>query len=597
MATNLLNINSITPKTSSFDVSWNGAASLDKRYSHQAGSGAISGPPAFNSSGTGASFKYGATQITVTHREFLGQGPSFSVTAGLVVGRSYTVILPFGVSGTVPTWSDGNSATAFQLMDSLRDWYIAVGCILNQPNSWSTRIGYGGNEYYKSFPPVGTTFVATSDTPLPAGLLTNIPKLAQTNNLVTLTTSSPHGLSVGDKVYLELYETSSSGYGFSNNTFYTVADTNLVAGIAPSSTTISFIASTSASTYAKTPVNASLFTCNTNIFHFTGDYTIEGFAVLTGFYNGSGTNWATSRWLFRATDGTNSFGVRAYSTNTPAAGIIAEAFINSTGASASGATSGDRSCHFALVRKGSKVEFLVNGYLVMSFTSSGTHGYPSALCTTDDGLIISNFRVTDRALYDSANMSIASGILSYDLFPKGPLTAVAGTRLLTFQDPTLKDNSGNNYVVSCVNRNSDRTLNSSTTISASTPFSRIGGIQWTDVRNFPGTRQSILTNPAGSNKNIKINSLRIFARVNTNGYLGYYGWEIGVIDADSKVNIIASSQFLKSTMNDASEFAGGKNFIGDVIDSPIYLSEGTTLFGAVFLETYFSGTIAYEEIS
>jgi hypothetical protein len=277
-----------------------------------------------------------------------------------------------------------------------------------------------------------------------------------------------------------------------------------------------------------------------------------------------------------------------------------------------GIITADRSLYFALVRKGSRVELLVNGYSMLSFTSSGTHGYPSAFCSTDEGLTVSNFRVTDRALYDSANMSIAlnggsqfnvgyyggrNSILCYDLFPKGPLTAVAGTRLLTFHDASLQDNSGNNHVVSCVNRNSDGTISTATTLTASTPFSRIGGIQWTDVRLLPGTRQSILTNPVGSNKNIKINSLRIFARTNTNGYLGFYGWEIGVIDADSKANTIASSQFLKSTMNDASEFASTKHFIGDVIDSPIYLSPGTTLFGAVLLETYFFGTIAYEEIA
>lgn len=589
MATNLLNINNITPKTSSFDVSWSGAASLDNRYSHSAGNGATPAPhPTNNQFGTGASFKYNTRRIDVTHREYLGPSPSFSVYDGLVVGRTYTVVDPIGSNYT--GWYASPS-----LIIALKNWYTAVGAAPT-----STYFGGITNAWIYA-PPANATFVATSNTPPPAGLGVNTPQFAQTNNVVTLTTSSPHGLNAGDKVYLELYETSSSGYGFSNNTFYTLVDSNLF-GIAPSSTTISFFATTSATTYAKTPVNASLFASTTdNIFRFTGDYTIEGFTVLQAFGSGNiGVIW-TPRWLFRATDGTNSFGVRVTGgANT------AEVFTNSNSASRSATLVGPgQSFHFALVRKGSIVSFLANGHLVMSFTSSGTHGYSSAFCSTDDGLIISNFRVTDRALYDPINMSIPVGqgsILSYDLFPKGPLTAVAGTRLLTFQDPTLKDNSGNNHVVSCVNRNSitsggGSTLNSTTTLTTLTPFSRIGGIQWTDVRQLPGTRQSILTNPVGSNKNIKINSLRIFARTNTNGYQGYYGWEIGVIDADSKVNIIAGSQFLKSTMNDGSEFASTKHFIGDVIDSPIYLSPGTTLFGAVHLETYFTGTIAYEEIS
>ena len=522
MATNLLNINSIIPKTSSFDVSWNGAASLDKRYSHVSSNGA-----------------------------------------------------------------------AFRISDSATS---------------ASKIGFTGRLISGSYP------YALK---------------------VTLITSSPHGLSVGDKVWVETYPApvsfarsaapSSSLEGFleglktitevTPSTITFSADGNNF----PSYGTAAGVHWPEFSTPSTTPLalSGSIYPAsNANgVFYFPGDYTIEGFGSVQS------NRWG---WLFQISDGVNHFGVLLNAGNNTGVSNVS-IYLNSSTATATFSVPhfashvGDFS-HFALVRKGAKVEFLINGFLYWDTTSSAPHGYSSksfftigsfqnyAVPSGNSGVLqLSNFRIVKgQAIYDSASsFSFGSGfgasgssrILPFSPPPKKPLDPITGTILLTCQDTTLKDNSGNNFNVSCVNRGVNGALSTFTTLSDDTPINQMGVIQRTKLALFPGDQQVILSNPAGSNKNIKINSLRIFSKNAVLSPRSSFYWAIGVIDAALKVNIIASSQFVKSTMNDGSDLAGTKNFIGDVIDGPIYLSEGTTLYGAVASETSFSGTIAYEEIS
>jgi hypothetical protein len=359
-----------------------------------------------------------------------------------------------------------------------------------------------------------------------------------------------------------------------------------------------------------TPLSGSIypFNSNTGVFYFPEDYTIEGFGMVSNQRLG---------WLFQISDTVNHFGVVIQQTTPPTTSV--SIYLNSSTPTATFSINQFTDfTHFALVRKGSRVEFLVNGFLQWNTISSVPHGYSSKSFFTigsynnpiiqsgashPSTVTISNFRVVKgRAIYDSASsfsfgsLGDGSRILPFDPPPK-TLDPIPGTLLLTCQDAVLKDNSGNNFNVSCVNRGAGGNLVTFNTLSEFTPINQVGEIQRTRLALLPGNRQTILSNPVGSNKNLKVNSLRIFTKNVPITARSFFYWETGVIDADSKVNIIASSQFLKSTANDGTDFSGGKNFIGELLDKPIYLSPGTTLYGAAASETSFTGTIAYEEIA
>jgi len=116
--------------------------------------------------------------------------------------------------------------------------------------------------------------------------------------------------------------------------------------------------------------------------------------------------------------------------------------------------------HIAVVRSGSTVSIYNNGIRVGTTTNSGS----LSMSTPYIGILtdasnypfigqISNFRVTNTAVYDST--------LTWLAVPASPLTAISGTQLLTFQSATIVDNSTNALAL---------TNNGSVSVQPASPF-------------------------------------------------------------------------------------------------------------------------------
>jgi Concanavalin A-like lectin/glucanases superfamily len=101
--------------------------------------------------------------------------------------------------------------------------------------------------------------------------------------------------------------------------------------------------------------------------------------------------------------------------------------------------------HVAASRSGSTIRLFANGVLATSFTSgltlgnnSGTFNVASAVDgTRNPEIYVSNLRINNTALYTAAFTPSTT-----------PLTAVAGTQLLTCQSNRFRDNSTNAFTVS-----------------------------------------------------------------------------------------------------------------------------------------------------
>ena len=171
----------------------------------------------------------------------------------------------------------------------------------------------------------------------------------------------------------------------------------------------------------------------------TGDFTVEGWFNATDLMNPTG-----GIIYGQAVSGTNYFVV--YATN----GLVA--FIGTLSGGGSPITSGANNWtlgtwnHFAVVRNSGSVTVYLNGIAGTAIADTNNYTDTSMIPTigrythADSNLFfgsISNLRyVKGTAVYTSAFTPSTT-----------PLTAIAGTSLLTCQSPTLVDNSTNNFPI------------------------------------------------------------------------------------------------------------------------------------------------------
>lgn len=135
--------------------------------------------------------------------------------------------------------------------------------------------------------------------------------------------------------------------------------------------------------------------------------------------------------------------------------------------------------HLAIVRSGNNFAMFINGIRVATATSSGSFVDPSTsyIGSTSFSGYISNLRVV-------RGTSIYDGTLTTITVPTTPLTAVAGTSLLTCQSNRFIDNSTNNFAIT---KNGDVTVSSAIPFAANSSYSTYGSAY------FDGTSDAITT--------------------------------------------------------------------------------------------------------
>lgn len=183
----------------------------------------------------------------------------------------------------------------------------------------------------------------------------------------------------------------------------------------------------------------------------TGDFTCECWFFPTGdasggysnLFGGAGTTGPTNTQLFTNT-ATGGVGIA----------IGGSAVISVTGA---GSVAKNQWNHIAFVRSGTTVAIFVNGNRIATGTSSAALNVDRISSNTFTGYLpigyISNARITTTAVYNVSSTTYT--------VPTSPLTAIAGTYILTLQSNRWVDNSASPLTI---------TLSGTPTIQAFSPF-------------------------------------------------------------------------------------------------------------------------------
>jgi hypothetical protein len=180
---------------------------------------------------------------------------------------------------------------------------------------------------------------------------------------------------------------------------------------------------------------------NSAVCKFPGDFTLECWIyptyILTGScgimdartYGGTGANWA--------------WGVDAYTSS----GYLLT-FFNGTNHTGSNRIPLQTWTHVAVVRTGSTMMHFVNGVLDISYTLTG------AINGGSGNIVIGNIKDANLSGYGNygymSDLRVVNGTAVYTstfIPPNGPLTAIPGTALLTFQSNYFKDNGPNNLQI------------------------------------------------------------------------------------------------------------------------------------------------------
>ena len=204
------------------------------------------------------------------------------------------------------------------------------------------------------------------------------------------------------------------------------------------------------STYTGVFSGSNYLTTNYSVNWSTyGNFTLECWVYATGY---SATVSAIGGTSVAAADG-YSF-LYLYNTGKIAWGI------NGTNefASSTGVVSSNTWTHIAAVRNGSNLNIYVNGQSVASTSSASTY-----LSNNSRGLVVSGGVTADNFIGSISNFRFANSAVYTANFvpPAAPLTAISGTQLLTLQNNTIVDNSGNSVTI---------TNNGTVTTANATPF-------------------------------------------------------------------------------------------------------------------------------
>lgn len=205
-------------------------------------------------------------------------------------------------------------------------------------------------------------------------------------------------------------------------------------------------------------------------FTFSGDFTIEGWVNFppTSADNSLYVNSNTAIDQYFAFNISMSAGVYNIYLNT-----------SSPSAQISHGMSYNQWYHVAMVRSGSTITLYTNGVARGTITNSNTLGYSTLGVNRFGGGVggaryTSNVRITKSAVYTSPFTP-----------PSGPLTNIANTVVLTYQNATFVDNSSNNYPITQVG---------TTTLSVQYPFS---------------TGSSIANDQSGTGNSFTINNISL----------------------------------------------------------------------------------------
>jgi hypothetical protein len=166
-------------------------------------------------------------------------------------------------------------------------------------------------------------------------------------------------------------------------------------------------------------------------FQFSGDFTIEGWVLFPSASTGDNSFYVSS-------DGSGFLAL-----NIDVAGGSYNIYMNSgvpTAIISSDIKAGSWA-HVAMVRSGSTVTLYTNGAVRGSFTNSSTVGYSTLTLNRFGGgasgqRYLSNVRAVKAAVYTSAFTP-----------PTSPLTSIANTLFLTYQNSTAIDNGPNAFAI------------------------------------------------------------------------------------------------------------------------------------------------------
>lgn len=184
--------------------------------------------------------------------------------------------------------------------------------------------------------------------------------------------------------------------------------------------------------------NGSITVSSSNVLNFgTGDFTVEFWINLSSYNTTSPGN------IIHGGDN-GGFGIYFVSN------VVQIARYNQGGdLTYNGSAPLNTWSHWAFTRQGNTARIFLNGSVVATGSVSTNYGASSFNLGSAPPVYFSNVRIVKGSALYTANFTP----------PTDPLTAVAGTSLLTLQDNRFKDNSTNNFTIT---RNGD---------TRSTPFS------------------------------------------------------------------------------------------------------------------------------
>ena len=185
----------------------------------------------------------------------------------------------------------------------------------------------------------------------------------------------------------------------------------------------------------------------------TGDFTVEAWVYLT----------TTQPNSFPTIYGASTGGgfIFAFRGTTPTS-LAINAYGSGDTLTASFSFSFNTWYHVAASRSGTTARIFVNGILINSGTDSNSYGQSTMNIGAINGSqymlgYISNLRVVKGTALYTANFTPATS----------PLTAIAGTSLLTCQNATLIDNSTNNFTITSAGQAQPSTINPFGSLSSS----------------------------------------------------------------------------------------------------------------------------------
>ena len=255
------------------------------------------------------------------------------------------------------------------------------------------------------------------------------------------------------------------------------------------------------SAFFGTKTNSLSIPATTALTTFTSDFTFECWVYPTDAT--ISTAWGI--WDSRqsgATPNAMTFSLQALA--SPVSGSWRLAYYNGTVYYGTGVVLLNQWSHVAFVRSGSTMTFYVNGVAGGTATISGTQTgtattNPVFIGSKDSGLAnygtvghISNFRIVNGTAVYTANFTP----------PTAPLTAVAGTSLLTCQNATFIDNSTNNFAITAIGNTQPLPTNpfgfTAGTITNYTPQVFSGSMYFDGTDDSLSTATSYLPTVAGT---------------------------------------------------------------------------------------------------